>query len=50
MHKAIVTQTELIKPDIYMGMMGNPFKIRYNLHNSSFRLLNDVKKRQRALH
>ena len=36
-YKAIVTQTETMKQDIYIGMTGNPFKKRYNLHNSSFR-------------
>ena len=38
MYKAIVTQTESMKQDIYIGMTENPFKTRYNLHNSSFRL------------
>ena len=37
-YKAIVTQTETMKQDIYVGMTENPFKTRYNLHNSSFRL------------
>ena len=37
-YKAIVTQTETMKQDIYIGMTENPFKTRYNLHNSSFRL------------
>ena len=37
-YKAIVTQTEMMKQEIYIGMMENPFKTRYNLHNSSFRL------------
>ena len=38
-HKAIVTQTETMKQDIsYIGMTEYPFKTRYNLHNSSFRL------------
>ena len=27
-----------MKQDIYIGMTENPFKTRYNLHNSSFRL------------
>ena len=39
MHKAIVTQTETMKQDIYIGMTENPFKTIYNIHNSSFRLL-----------
>ena len=38
MYKAIVTQTETMKQDIYIGMTENPFKTRYNLHISSFRL------------
>ena len=38
MYKAIVTRTESMKQDIYIGMTENPFKTRYNLHNSSFRL------------
>ena len=38
MYKAIVTQTESMRQDIYIGMTENPFKTRYNLHNSSFRL------------
>ena len=37
-YKAIATQTETMKQDIYIGMTENPFKTRYNLHNSSFRL------------
>ena len=37
-YKAIVTQTETMKQDIYIGMKENLFKTRYNLHNSSFRL------------
>ena len=37
-YKAIVTQTESMKQDTYKGMTENPFKTRYNLHNSSFRL------------
>ena len=37
-YKAIVTQTETMKQDIYIGITENPFKTRYNLHNSSFRL------------
>ena len=37
-YKAIVTQTESMKQDIYIGMAENPFKTRYNLHSSSFRL------------
>ena len=37
-YKAIVTQTESMKQDIYIGMTENPFKTRYNLHNSSFRV------------
>ena len=37
-YKAIVTQTETIKQDIYIGTTENPFKTRYNLHNSSLRL------------
>ena len=37
-YKAIVTQTETMKQDIYIGMTGNAFKTRYNLHISSFRL------------
>ena len=27
-----------MKQDIYIGMTENPFKTKYNLHNSSFRL------------
>ena len=38
MYKAIVTQTESMKQDIYIEMTENPLKTRYNLHNSSFRL------------
>ena len=38
--KAIVTQSESMKRDTYIGMMKNHFKTRYNLHNSSFRLPN----------
>ena len=30
--------TETMKQDIYIGMTENPFKTRYNLNNSSFRL------------
>ena len=37
-YKAIVTQTESMKQDIYIGMTENPFKTRCNLHNSSFGL------------
>ena len=37
-HKAMVIETESMKQDIYIGMTENPFKTRYNLHNSSFRL------------
>ena len=37
-YKAIVTQTETMKQDIYIGMTENPYKTRYNLRNSSFRL------------
>ena len=37
-YKAIVTQTESMKQDINIGMTENPFKTRYNIHNSSFRL------------
>ena len=37
-YKAIVTQTESMKQDIYIGMTENPFETRYNLHNSSFKL------------
>ena len=32
-YKAIVTQTESMRQDIYIGMTENPFKTRYNLHN-----------------
>ena len=39
MYKAIVTQTESMKHDKYIGMTENHFKTIYNLHNSSFRLL-----------
>ena len=38
LYKAIVTQTESMKQDIYIGMTENSFKSRYNLQNSSFRL------------
>ena len=38
-YKAIVTQTESMKQDTIIGMTENYFKMRYNLHNSSFRLL-----------
>ena len=38
MYKAIVIQTETMKQGKYIGMTENPFKTRYNLHNSSFRL------------
>ena len=37
-YKAIVTQTVSMKQNIYIGMTENPFKTRYNLHISSFRL------------
>ena len=37
-YKAIAIQTESMRQDIYIGMTENPFKTRYNLHNSSFRL------------
>ena len=37
-YKVIVTQTESIKQDIYIGRTENPFKTRYKVHNSSFRL------------
>ena len=37
-YKAIVTQTESMTLDKYIRMTENPFKTRYNLHNSSFRL------------
>ena len=37
-YKAIVSQTESMKQDIFIGMTENPFQTRYNLHNSSFRL------------
>ena len=37
-YKDIVTLPETMKQDIYMGRMETPFKTRYNLHNSSFRL------------
>ena len=36
--RAIVTQTETMKQDIYIGMTEDPFKTRYNLNNSSFML------------
>ena len=38
MYKDIVTHTESMKQDIYIGVTEIPFKTRYNLHNSSFRL------------
>ena len=38
MYRTMVTQTESIKQNTYIGMTENPFKTRYNLHNSSFRL------------
>ena len=39
-YKAIVTQTESMKQDTYIGMPENHFKTRYNLHSSSVRLPN----------
>ena len=36
-YKPIVTQTESMKQDTYIGMTENHFKTRYNLHRSSFK-------------
>ena len=39
-YKAIVTQTESMKQDTYIGMMKSHFKTRYYFHNSSFMIPN----------
>ena len=41
-YKAIVTQKESMKQDTYIGMTENPFKTRYNLPNSSFKLPHNI--------
>ena len=38
MFESIVTPTESMEQDIYIGMTEKPLETRYNLHNSSFTL------------
>ena len=37
-YQATVTQTNTMREDIYIGIIENEFKTRYNQHTSSFRL------------